>query len=318
MQGRVRRGRMLRAMVAVPTAFGIAAHARRAGAQGDELIRFGASPFEAQGIAYYAQELGYYKRAGLNVDVQIYPGGAAILAAIAGGSLQIGFSNPLPLANARERGLKFVFIAPGYLFDFNDPPRSMLVVGPNSTIRGGKDLNGKTVAGTAVTSVDTIAAYTWIDAHGGDSSTVKFVELPQGAMGDAVATGRVDAATISEPALGAAIEAGKVRNLGYAYGTLGKRVMISGIFSTEEWATKHPEAVKRLQEAGNAAAAWAVKNPEAAAAILLKYTKISIPRVYEYHAKTLDPKLIQPVLDGALRYKFLRAPMDAREIIWKG
>ena len=122
----------------------------------------------------------------------------------------------------------------------------MLVVGPNSPIRVGKDLNGKTIAGTAVTSVDTIAAYSWIDAHGGDSSTVKFVELPQGAMGDAVASGRIEAATISEPALGDALAAGKVRNLGYAYGAIAKRVMISGIFSTEEWANKHADAYEKF------------------------------------------------------------------------
>jgi NitT/TauT family transport system substrate-binding protein len=314
----LQRSRILRILAAGLPAAGFLARPRGVHAQSDELIKFGASPFEAQGIAFYAQELGYYKRAGLNVDVQMFPGGAAILAAIAGGSLQLGFGNPLPLANARERGLKFVFIAPGFLFDSNDPPRSMLVVGPNSPIRVAKDLNGKTIAGTAVTSVDTIAAFAWIDAHGGDSSTVKFVELPQGAMGDAVASGRIEAATISEPALGDAVAGGKVRNLGYAYGALGKRVMISGIFSTEEWANKHPDAIRRLREATNAAAAWAVRNPEPAAAILLKYMKLSIPRAYEYHARTLDPALIQPVLDGALRYKFIKAPMDAREIIWKG
>src|SRR3977135_2075564 len=85
----LQRSRMLRLLAAGLPVAGILARPHPARAQGDELIKFGASPFEAQGIAFYAQELGYYKRAGLNVDVQMFPGGAAILAAIAGGSLQL-------------------------------------------------------------------------------------------------------------------------------------------------------------------------------------------------------------------------------------
>jgi NitT/TauT family transport system substrate-binding protein len=290
-----------------------------ASAQSDEVIHFGASPFEAQGTVYYAQELGYFKRAGLNVDVQVFPGGSAILAGIAGGSLQVGFGNPLPLANAQERGLRFVFIAPGYLYDTADPiPSTMLIVGASAPIHDAKDLNGKTLAGTSLRSIDTIAAYQWMDGHGGDSSTVKFVELPQSAMGDAVAAGRIDGAVVSQPSLGAALATGKVRSLVRPYDALGKRVMVSGVFTTQDWADKHPEAAVKLRAAINAAADWAVKNPEAAAVILQKNLKISTQRAHEYHARTLDPSFIQPVLDGALRYKFMTQKMDARQLIWKG
>jgi NitT/TauT family transport system substrate-binding protein len=290
-----------------------------AGAQTAELIRFGASPFEAQGTVYYAQELGLFKRAGLNVEVQQFPGGAAILAGIAGGSLQVGFGNPLPLANARERGLKFVFIAPGYLYDWADPEAgTMLIVAAAGPIREAKDLNGKTLAGTSLRSIDTIAAYSWMDAHGGTSSTVKFVELPQAAMGEAVASGRIDGAVVSQPSLGASLATGRTRGLVRPYDALGRRVMVSGVFTTEEWADKHPDEARRIRAAINEAAVWAVKNPEAAAEVLQRNLKIATQRAHEYHARTLDPSFIQPVLDGALRYKFMTQKMDARELIWKG
>lgn len=302
---------------AVAFSLSIAGGATMATAQTDEVIHVGAGPFEANAGAYYAQDAGYFKREGLNVDIQQLPGGSAILAATVGGSLQIGIGNPLPVANARSQGIHITYIAAGYLYDAANAPGTLLVIAANSPIREAKDLNGKSIAGTAVKSIDTIAAFAWMDGHGGDSSTVKSVEVPQSAMAEAVASGRVDAAVLSEPFLGAAIEAGKVRGLARCYDALGRQVIVSGWFATDEWAAKHADTIRRFRAAINEGAAWAVKNPEQAALVLQKYLKSSIPRAHEYHARTLDPRFIQPVLDGAVRYKMLSRPMDAREIIWK-
>src|ERR1700760_1101069 len=79
-------------------------------AQTTSVIHVGLAPFEGQAGPYYAQDLGLFKAAGLDVDIQQFNSGAAIVAAIVGGSLQIGGGNPLPLAQARARGLKIVLI----------------------------------------------------------------------------------------------------------------------------------------------------------------------------------------------------------------
>ena len=34
------------------------------------------------------------------------------------------------------------------------------------------------------------------------------------------------------------------------------------------------------------------------------------------HAATLDPALLQPLIDAAVRYKVLPQPLDVRDIIW--
>jgi NitT/TauT family transport system substrate-binding protein len=287
-------------------------------AQATDVIRVGVGPFEANAGAYYAQDSGAFKRAGLNVDIGQFRGGSAILAAIAGGALDVGIGNPLPLGNAHEHGLTFKYIAPGYLYDAANPPGTLLVVAANSPIRSAKDLDGKSIAGTAVPSIDTIAASAWMDANGGSASTVKFVEVGQPAMAEAVASGRIDAAVLSEPALGVALTAGTVRGLARCYDAFGPRVLVSGWFATEAWASSHADAVHRFRTAINEGATWAVKNPEQAALVLQKYLKLTIPLAHEYHARTLDPRFIQPVFDGAARYKILSRPLDAREIIWKG
>src|SRR5277367_1529960 len=92
-----------------------------AAAQTTPVIHLGLSPFEGQAGPYYAQDLGLFKAAGLDVDIQAFNGGAAIVSAIAGGSLQIGGGTPLPLAQARSQGIKVVMIAPGYIYDYKAP-----------------------------------------------------------------------------------------------------------------------------------------------------------------------------------------------------
>ena len=290
---------------------------RPAGAQTTAVLHLGASPFETHGVVYYAQDLGYFKRGGLNVDVQIMSGGAAILAAVAGGSLDAGLGNPIPLANALLRGLHFVYVAPGYVFERSGPALSQLVVTPDSPIRVAKDVEGKTMAVVGLQGLDPLAADAWLEANGASPAAVKFVEIGTAAMGEAVVNGRIDVALMNEPALGDALRTNKVRSLARPYDALGKTIMVAGVFATEEWASKHADAIRRLQHALNDAAAWAIANPGQAGAILEKYTKSPSPLAREHHARTLDPSYIQPILDAAYRYKLISQPVSARDLIWK-
>jgi NitT/TauT family transport system substrate-binding protein len=290
-----------------------------AAAQTTPVIHVGLAPFEGQAGPYYAQDLGLFKAAGLNVEIQQLNGGGAVVSAIAGGSLQIGGGTPLPLAQARSRGIKVVIIAPGYIYDYKAPtPINALVVGVNSPYHNAKDLAGKTVAVTQVRGLDEVAIDAWLDANGADSHSVKYTEFPQNAMADAVAAGRVDAAQIGDPALSDALEAGKVRILAKDYDAIGKRLFGSVWFTSEDWAAQHPDEARKFAAAINQAGAWATRNPVAAAAVLQKYMKVTYTRAHEYHARTIDPTFIQPILDAAVRYKLLTTPMSASDLIWKG
>lgn len=296
----------------------LAASSRPLFAQSDDMIHVGISPFEAHADVYYALELGLFKKAGLNVEVQQFPGGSAIVAAIAGGALQIGAGNPLPLAQAHEGGLNIVMVAPGYIYEPNAPTSSgALAVAVNSPMQKASDFNGKTVGMTALRSLDQIAAFLWLDRHGGDSSTVKAVEVPQPAMADAVAAGRVDGVVIADPALTAGIDEGKVRIFSKPYDSFGGPIFLATWFASQDWADRNPDVVRKYAAAINAASAWAVKNPEAAATVLRKYMKVTFTRAHEYHAQTLDPSYIQRILDAAAQYKMI-APMKATDLIWKG
>jgi NitT/TauT family transport system substrate-binding protein len=281
------------------------------------VLHVGIAPFEAQAGVYYAIDAGFFKKVGLNVDVQQLGSGPAIAAAIVGGSLQIGISNPLSIAIARENRFPFVYIAPGYMYDTDiNPPYTALVVAAQSTIKSGKDFEGKAIAGTGTKGLDYLAARAWVDQHGGDSSNVSIIELPQGSMEDAVVSGRVAGAILAEPALSVALGTGRVKILGKTYDAVSKRFMVVGWFTTADWATKNSDDVRKFELAINEAAAWAVKNPEAAADVLRKYMKTTFTRAHEYHVRSLDPGLIQPVLDASVKYKLLSRPENASEMLF--
>ncbi len=283
----------------------------------EPVLHVGISPFEAQVAIYYAIDQGFFKQVGLNVDVTQLGSGSAVAAAIVGGSLQIGCSNALSLANAREHGFPFVYIAPGYMYDTNIvPPYTALVVSSQSTITNGRDFEGKAIAGTASKSLDDLATRAWIDQHNGNSSNVGFIEMPLASMPDAVASGRVAGAIIAEPALSKALATGNLKILGKTYDAISKRFMVVGWFTTEDWATKNAAAVRKFALAMNQASAWAVKNPELAANIERKYIRTTYARAHEYHVRSLDPALIQPMLDAAMKYKLLDRPEYADKMIF--
>ena len=290
---------------------------RAAEAQTDQVIHVGVGLFEANAGAYYALDNGFFKDVGVTVDVQPFTSGSAIASAIAGGSLQIGVTNPLPMATAHEKGIDFVLIAPGSLYDAATTPKNLMIA-PNSTIRTGADLEGTTIAVTTVQGLDPLGVMSWIDKNGGDSRKAKIVEIPQTLMGDAVGSGRVAAAVMADPALTAAVNAGKVRGLARCYESIGNHFFVSVWFSHRGWADKNADAVRRFRTAINRAGEWATRNPEAAAGILHKYLNVTVARAREVHARSMEASMVQPLIDAAVKYKILDRPMDAREILWNG
>src|SRR6185312_2408628 len=180
-------------------------------AQAPAVINLIQLPADNSAEVYYAQDLGYFKDAGLDVRVTSMTNSGAIIAARAGGAGDIGNSVIGSAAQAREKGIPVRFIAPAGLY-VDATPTSALFVAKDSPIKTAADLEGKTVAVSGLNDLTYYATRAWIDKHGGDSSKVKYVELPFPAMNAAVEQHRVDAVYNIEPFMTAA--AGELRILG--------------------------------------------------------------------------------------------------------
>lgn len=296
--------------------------AGRIAAQAPAVLQVGCGSREADAEVYFADGNAFFRKVGLSVDIQQFAAGNLMAAAIASGHLDIADSNLLTIAGAHLRGLPFVYIAPGSVVAETPGATirpAMIVVAPNSPIRAAKDLNGKVVSGISIGSVDQVEMLSWIDANGGDYASVKFVEVPVPEMPAALAQGRIDATVLNDPDLTAALNAKSVRPIGDAtQGINPKPYVGNGWFANVDWIGKNADAVRRFQAAMSDAADWANANPDKAAVILARVTKIQEPRIHVQFARRLDPAAMRPLLDAAYKYKIFPRPVNAADICWTG
>jgi NitT/TauT family transport system substrate-binding protein len=196
----------------------------------------------------------------------------------------------------------------------------VLALPANSPVRGAKDLNGKTIGVNSLSGIALLSTRAWIDENGGDSATVKFVEIPFSTMPVALESGRVDCCQVTEPYIGAARKNGRI--LASALnGAIAKRFLITAWFTTPQWAAAHPDVVRRFAAAIRDTAVWTDDKNNAAkrTELLAKYTKID-PAVFAtmtppHYGTQLTPALLQPLVDVAAKYnKF--SPFAAQELIY--
>jgi NitT/TauT family transport system substrate-binding protein len=80
-------------------------------------LKVGYIPIADCAQLYVAMEKGYFIDENLNIELLNLPGGAKILEALAGNSVDIGYSNVVSLILARDSGLDFVSLTGGPIED---------------------------------------------------------------------------------------------------------------------------------------------------------------------------------------------------------
>jgi NitT/TauT family transport system substrate-binding protein len=282
------------------------------------VIRAGTIPADVSAVITYADDLGYFKEVGLDVEISLFQSGPVIAPAVIGGTLDVGAANIASIAAARERGLPLKFFAPASIATqstLTDP----IMVRKDSPLKGAADLNGKTVAIVAMKTMQHAAFLLWVDKHGGDSKSIKMIEIPFPEMIAALDSGRVDAAIPSEPFASMGLAANKI--LGSVYASLPATILVFGFFATDSWLQAHPDLAVKFAGAIRKAAIWANAHPKESALMLTKFTKVdpavAATMTRAVYATSLDPAQLQPVLDNAVRYGMLDKPLDANELIWK-
>jgi NitT/TauT family transport system substrate-binding protein len=310
---------MLRFVLALMLALTSLMTALPGSAQTMTALKVAMIPIEPAAPVYYAKENGFFAKAGLDVSIDQNPSTPAIASALIAGNYDIAYGTIPTLSQAHSKGLPFVLIAPG-ISSSHVHFGGAIMVGANSTAKTGKDLDGKTL-GTA--GLNTIAEYlprAWIDKNGGDSTTVKFIEMPFPVTPDAIASGRVDGAYLAEPFVTIAEKKGAAKILAQGDDAISSGEYIStGWYCTLQWARAHPDAVARFQRAMTEAAAWANANPTLVVPILAKDLHADAAIVgaarRPYFPEHLIAAQVQPFIDITARYaKF--APFKAEDLIY--
>src|SRR6202012_4038970 len=96
-------------------------------AQTSAPLRVGANATDGFCGSLFAPDEGFFQKAHLDVDVQIFPNGSAQNTALAGGALDIGISTVTAIANAVLHGIPWVIIAGGSMYE-SAAPAAILAV----------------------------------------------------------------------------------------------------------------------------------------------------------------------------------------------
>lgn len=288
-----------------------------------ETVRFGLVPVEEAALPYYANEKGFFKAQGLNVELTFLANGGAVSQGILGNALDVGVTNSGSISNAFIRGLPLYLLACGAVYSPKSPI-AHIAVDKNSGMKTGKDLNGKTLSVSTLKDMIQGTTLAWMEKNGGDWKTVNFVEMPPAQMAGAIAAKRIDGGVIVEPFYAGAKD--NLFTVGYNYSAVNdnKPFQTLGIAASKDWFAKNTATGKKIATAIHEAAKWAndPKNATECARMLAAYTKIDPAVIAGYprlvFAESNSAALVQPVIDMLAKYTFIPHGFAASELFAPG
>jgi NitT/TauT family transport system substrate-binding protein len=292
---------------------------RPAAAQALDKLRIVVVPTEIPVSMINAGAMGYFKDAGLDAEVIALSNGAAATAAVLSGSADVAFSNTMSLIVAHDKGLPVRIVVGTDLHRSTNPVQGILAVLKSSPLRTGKDFNGKTLAVTAIGSTQYYATRKWVDVTGGDSKTLRFVEMTIAAAAPAIIAGRVDGSTLDVLTLNAVEARSELREAANVYNAVAPVFLSGAFFATADWIEQHPDAARKFIGVYQRYAAWANSHPADEIRFYAKQSGFSpealgaVPRAKFEPTLTLDS--LQPVIDLAARYGAIATPFRAADLL---
>jgi NitT/TauT family transport system substrate-binding protein len=282
------------------------------------VIRITAGPFDSYGEPYYAEAQGFFKKAGLDVQIESFGSGEQMAVAVAGGAADIGLDNPIHLALGMAHGANVVVIGGSSLYSSKSPTTALLVE-KNSPIKVAKDLENATVGISGLKNIQELGIKAWLAKNGADISKIKFVEIPTPSMGPAVARGTVAAALVAEPFVAVSLANSSVRVLAYPFDAVAPNFYIATFFTTPQYLKQNPDLVKRFMSAIYEAAKWSNTHQAETAQVLMKVAKLD-PDVLRtmkrtLYAEDMGPGGLQPQLDVGYKYGVLDKPTTYDQMI---
>lgn len=266
---------------------------------------------------------GIFEKHGLDVELQLGDGGAALLPAVSSGTMQFAVGNPLSVLTAASKGLDMRIVS-GYSRnnespeDPEDKSPSGIVTKADAGITSWKDLEGKTVAINALNTQGDLGVKAKVAEDGGDPEKVKFIEVPFPDQLAQLEQGNIDASWVPEPFLSKARATEGVEFLGDPLRAI-ELLPTMVTFTSGEYADKNPEIVKAFREAIAETAEAAMTDDAAFRAAVVKHTGMDEAVVkginLEFISADADPVVLEDLSALAMKYNFITTEPDLAKVI---
>jgi aliphatic sulfonates family ABC transporter substrate-binding protein len=212
---------------------------------------------KAAPIPYLADALGYFEDefADDNISVELveFSLGPAIIEAVGGKQVDIGFLGDLPAFSGLINGGDYKIIA-----RWESDTNRCLIVRDDAGINSLEDLRGKRLAVSFGSTQQTLA-YNYLTAAGLTDSDVELVNLSLADTVTSIANGDIDAAVVDELQASQAIEKGGVTKL---TDSEGYKLFVSPIIAQNDFLEENPEVAARILKVLQKAALWSEENTD--------------------------------------------------------
>lgn len=282
-----------------------------------EVIRVTVTPPVDVTPFFYAVQQKMFEQAGLDIRYQQVTSGQIGMTAVAGGAADVAFGNTLSIATAFEKRIPIEVVAAGGLYLSSAPTVAMLAL-PETMVKNGKDLEGRIVGVPGLHDLLAIAVRAWTDANGGDSTKVRFLELPQSSEVSALQAKRLDAIGAYEPFLSQARAAG-AQVVGLPYDAIAKEFGTAAWFANTGWIKGHRDAALRFGDVIRQSSAYVEAHYDELIPLMSSFSKVAEERIrntpHVHFPRTLTPALLQPVIDVAAKYGEIKARFPAQAMM---
>lgn len=250
--------------------------------KGAEQATFRYLDFKVYDPVYVGIEKGFFKKAGVNVELQgSILGGPTAIQAVASGRADGGLASFPALINAAAAGLPVIGVSDVQSALPGQPLEEYFVKG-DSPIESMKDLPGHSFAVNLWKSSFHYTALMALGQNGIKPEDVQFTLLPFDKQIGAITSGAVEVVGLMEPYATYLRQQGGYRVLFNAIDVFGTKQFCPH-FINSVWAEAHPKEAEAFVSGIVESINWIEANQAEAKKIIAKYTGIEEKYVPEYH-----------------------------------
>lgn len=290
-----------------------------AAAFGQGKIVLGHTGIADYAAAYIAQEEGFFKKHGVEVEFQqVF--GPALAPGLQSGSMHVTTMTPASFLLAVDGGLKLVAVA-NTTASVKADKHYALVAKTGSNISSVKELVGKKVGVPGLGLTLHIMAKKSLMDQGVDTTKVDFIEVPFAQLNDVLRGGGVDAIATAEPFLGRTVQA-KVGNvIENFFEKLPEGTSPVFYVSSQDWVAKNKDSLNRFRLALADATQFAEANPEKVRPIIGKFVKVPADVLAAQPLPRLSPQIQEPQvvfwINTLSQQSMLKTKLQAADIVSK-
>jgi NitT/TauT family transport system substrate-binding protein len=121
-----------------------------------------------------------------------------------------------------------------------------------------------------------------------------------------------------EPLVSDGVRAGKIRVLARAYDAIASRFAVTLFFTSADYAAKNPDVLARFRKGLAEGVAFVTAHRAQALPAYAQFSGIDLSvlaaMIPNHMGTSLDPQMIQPVIDVAVKYGVLGKPFSAKDL----